>query len=449
VSVEKFLQFLDLAEFTPDGIRLKRAAMMLFSKDIRRWHSGCFVRVMVVRGQERRSGEAFNVTKDTTVTDNIMKLVDTAWERLSLALSTSTQLTEAVRFQQNLLYPQIACREALINAIVHRNYVIEGRGIEISIFQDRMEIVSPGMLLSTISLDEIRQLKGAHESRNPFIAKVLREVGIVRELGEGIRRIYDVMRSNALAEPDLESDTSGFSVTLYSKSLYDPKVKLWLSNFERFRLTESQVAVIALGYGGREFSTQDIIDRLGIVDLDQVRAILTPLRQWKLIERIRNHAQAMLYSKKRRVPKREVPTFRVVGESEPEQVVIAPPRVEPAASVDTYTEQEDASDFLDASPRPGRGQQVLGAETKLFVANLDYAVTKDDLMEFLSPHCEVLQLRVPSGQRYGSHNRGFAFAAVRTQMKQTRLLELLDSQKIRGRPARVQVDNKSAPETAS
>jgi ATP-dependent DNA helicase RecG len=444
VSVEKFLQFLDLAEFTPDGLRLKRAAMMLFSKDIRRWHSGCFVRVMTIRGQERRSGEAFNVSKDTTVTDNILKLVDSAWERLSLALSTSTQLTEAARFQQNLLYPQIACREALINAIVHRNYAIEGRGIEVSIYQDRMEIVSPGMLLSTISLDDIRQLKGAHESRNPYIARVLREVGLVRELGEGIRRIYDVMRSNALAEPDLESDTSGFSVTLYSKSLYDPKVKLWLTNFERFKLTENQVAVLALGYGGKEFSTQDIIDRLGIVDLDQVREIVTPLRQWELIERTKNHAQAMLYSKKRRMPKREVPTYRVIEQSTTcagaDGIRIRMPSSKAAsvradvAELELSDAQSDLESELKTPP----------AETRLFIGNLDYSLTKDDLMEFLGPHSDVLQLRVPSGDRYGSHNRGYAFAVVVANTGPEDLVRTLDSQKLGSRPVHVQIDSKNS-----
>lgn len=127
-----------------------------------------------------------------------------------------------------------------MNAIVHRNYAIEGRGIEVTIFQDRMELLSPGMLLSTISLDDIRSLRGVHESRNPLIARVLRETGLIREMGEGIRRIYNVMRSSALAEPDRENETTGFGVTLYHKSLYDPKVKLWLTTFDQYKLTENQ-----------------------------------------------------------------------------------------------------------------------------------------------------------------------------------------------------------------
>jgi ATP-dependent DNA helicase RecG len=183
------------------------------------------------------------------------------------------------------MYPQIAVREALINAIVHRNYAVEGRGIEVSIYQDRMEILSPGMLLSTISLEDIRNMKGVHESRNPLIARVLREVGLVREMGEGMRRIFSVMKSNALAEPEIENDTTGFSVTLNNKSLYDANVRLWLSGFDQHELSQNSLAVLALGYGGKEFSTQDIIDRLGIVDIDQVQQTVTPLRRYGLLER--------------------------------------------------------------------------------------------------------------------------------------------------------------------
>jgi len=209
VSVEKCLQYLDLAEFTLEGLRLKRAALLLFAKDIRRWHAGCLVRVMAVQGTEKLSGgEGFNIRRDEIVSGNILRLTDAALERLSHALSTNTNLTEAARFQTTFSYPQIAVREALINAIVHRNYAVEGRGIEVSIYQDRMEILSPGMLLSTISLDDVRNMKGVHESRNPLMARVLREVGLVREVGEGMRRIFSVMKSNALAEPEIENDTT-------------------------------------------------------------------------------------------------------------------------------------------------------------------------------------------------------------------------------------------------
>ncbi len=415
ISVEKCLQYLDLAEFTPDGLKLKKAAAVLFAKDIRKWHPGCIVRILTIRGKEKRTGEGFNIVKDEVVSDNVLKLVDSSWERLTHALSVHTQLTESARFQQHLMYPQIAVREALMNAIVHRNYAIEGRGIEISIYQDRLEILSPGMLLSTVSIDDIRTLKGAHESRNPLIARVLREVGLIQELGEGIRRIFNVMRSNALAEPDIESNTTGFTVTLFHKSLYDPNVKLWLTNFDSFKLTENQLAVMALGYGGKEFSTQDIIDRLGIVNIDQIREILTPLRYKGLIERTKNDAQTIQYSRRMHLPRREVPRFRVVNRQE---------------EISTLSKRAHVDDDSGVEER----------SLKMFLANLSYNTTKAELVTFLRQYCDVLDLYVPSGTEYDQPNKGYAFANVIYDGLSSELVRRIDGQMLAGRPIHVHLD---------
>lgn len=411
VTVEKCLQYLDLAEFTPEGLRLKRAAALLFAKDVRRWHPGCFVRIMTVQGKEKRSGEAFNIKRDEVVSGNILRLVDSSWERLTHALSTHTQLTESARFQTTFMFPQIAVREALMNAIVHRNYAVEGRGIEVTIYQDRMEILSPGMLLSTISIEDITTLKGVHESRNPLVARVLREVGLIKEMGEGIRRMFNVMRSSALAEPAIESDTTGFNVTLYHKSLYDPTVKLWLTTFDPYKLTENQLAIMALGYGNKEFSTQDIIDRLGIVDIDQLQQTITPLRKLGLLERTKTHVKAYRHAEAHRIPKREVPTYRVIPPAEARPATVAELN-EPAV--------EDRQHLH-----------------RLFIANIPYEVTKADLITWLSPICDVRGLDLPSGSDYGSVNRGFAFASAAYDGRTEELVKKLDGTPIRERRVHV------------
>lgn len=420
VTAEKCLQHLGVAEFTPTGLKLKAAALLLFAKDVRKFHPGCFVRIFTVNGKERRSGESFNVVKDDIVADNVLKLVETAWERLSYALTMHTALTDNAKFKQSYLYPQIACREALINAIVHRNYAIQGRGIEVSIFADRLEIASPGRLLSTISLDDIRKLRGAHESRNPLVARVLREVGYVREMGEGIRRIFDVMRSNALAEPDIQSGDDSFVVTLFHRSLYDPRVKLWLSLFETYKLPENQTAVLALGFEDREFSTQDIIDRLGIVDTDQVRQILTPLRQLGLVIRTKNDAKAIAISKAKKIPKRSVPMFRVVARP-----------------------SESLSQDTDAMP-PTEDNALLsddgGTECTLFMGGLNYVTSDQTIYAALEGLCTVVcvDMPPPPPERSGSKNKGFAFVTVQPLAgTPSELLESLQNLVIDGRKVSV------------
>jgi ATP-dependent DNA helicase RecG len=415
VTAEKCLQHLGLAEFTPNGLKLKSAALLLFAKDVRKFHPGCFVRIFTIDGKERRSGEAFNVIKDDIVADGVIKLVDSAWERLSYALTMHTSLTDNAKFKQSYMYPQIACREALINAIVHRNYAVQGRGIEVSIFTDRLEIASPGRILSTISLDDIRQLKSAHESRNPLIARVLREVGYVREMGEGIRRIYDVMRSNALAEPDIQSSNDNFTVTLFHRSMYDPRVKLWLSLFDEFNLPESQTAVLALGFEGKEFSTQDIIDRLGIVDTDQVREILTPLRNLGFVIRTKNDAKAMGISKKMKIPKRSVPMFSVIANPTVlarREHGIPPDAIENQTAPSAKTIED--SEFVDADE---------GAV--LHVGNLDYRTEATELYSAIEAKCAVLALDIPADRYRPDRNKGFAFVTV--ALKNQSIAEILRS----------------------
>lgn len=416
VTAEKCLQHLGLAEFTPLGLRIKAAAALLFAKDVRKFHPGCSVRIFTFNGKERRSGESFNVVKEDIVADNVVRLVETAWERLNHALTMQTSLTDKAKFQQSYLYPQAACREALINAIVHRNYAIQGRGIEISIFSDRLEIQSPGTLLSTISLQEIRTLKGAHESRNPLVARVLREIGYVREMGEGIRRIFDVMRSNALAEPDLQSSESDFVVTLFHRSLYDPRVKLWLSLFDQFSLPENQTAVLSLGFEGREFSTQDVIDRLGIVDTDQVRQIMTPLRTLGLVERTKTHAKAMAVTKTQRIPKRSVPIYRVV--TTPSSIA---------------HDSKSAPRPATAEPPPS-STEIPNTEHELNINNLNYRTTVSGIVGCLADLCEVLSVTLPPSEADESRNRGHAYVTVKTRNQTAaQLIKSLNGRIVDGR----------------
>ena len=76
-------------------------------------------------------------------------------------------------------YPEFACVEGIVNAIVHRDYSIGGDHIRVFMFDDRLEITSPGKLPNIVTVDNIRLTR---YSRNPRIARVLTEFGWVREL---------------------------------------------------------------------------------------------------------------------------------------------------------------------------------------------------------------------------------------------------------------------------
>jgi ATP-dependent DNA helicase RecG len=403
VTAEKYLQYMELAEFTPDGLRLSKAAVLLFAKDMTKWYPAFSVRIMIFSSNKQGVGGQFNVIYEDRASDNMLKLVDKAWERLNLAISKSIRFVEdEAKFRPSVLFPQAACREALVNAIVHRNYAIEGRGVEISIYPDRMEISSPGMLLSTISLADLRSGSGVHESRNPIMARVLREVGYVREVGEGIRRIQQVMKDNALAEPQFDNSPKGFLVTLYNKPIYDPAVLVWLSNFDGYNFTNEQTAVLALGYRENEFSTQDIMDRLGLVDSGQIPSILNDLMNNGFVFRSKSHNRAYSEAKQKKLPKRAIKCYRVTTKP------VAAAAIAKSLQAEKTIEAEEKSVH------------------KIFLANLPYEATKGEIIDLIETDFRVMQLELPSNRFFPGRNRGFGFVTLMSPGTMAEVINKLD-----------------------
>ena len=310
-SAEKLLQYLDLAEYGATGLRYRKAALLLFAKDISRWHPRCEVRIVRVQGTELGAGKHFNVSVDERIAGCIPKLVEEAWDTLRPYLArTRFQVTGF--FRERLIYPESACREALVNAIAHRDYSREGSPIEIFVYDDRIDFRSPGGLLSGISIDQLKDLAQVHETRNVLIARTLRELGLMREMGEGILRMFGAMRDSELVDPELSSDQDQFVVTLRSQSIFNQQDIAWLESYKEFDLGKNEQRVVLLGRDGHLLSTNEIINVTGIVDIDDFRALSERLR-WK---GIMHNTKPSIRGGVRR---REVGRFRVRPSHEAEQ----------------------------------------------------------------------------------------------------------------------------------
>ena len=206
MATDKALQYLGLADFHGGILRLRRAALLLFAKDVDRWHPRSQVRVLRVTGTQVLTGREFNVTSDDQQTGNVLALLQTSWDSIRPHLARR-RLAASGLFAEQLLYPEDACREALTNAIAHHDYSIEGQGIEVWVFDDRIDVRSPGGLLSTVPIAALASGSGVHESRNTAIARVLRELGYMTEMGEGMRRIISLMKGHDLQPPPWGGNT--------------------------------------------------------------------------------------------------------------------------------------------------------------------------------------------------------------------------------------------------
>ena len=277
-SAEKFLQYLGLAEYGPTGLRYRKAAALLFAKDISRWHPRCQVRIVHIRGTELGVGAEYNVIQDDPIEAPISKIIEEAWEALRPHLAR-TKFQSTGLFRESVIYPESACREALVNAVAHRDYSREGSAVEVFVYDDRMVFRSPGGLLSGISLEELTKLARVHETRNVLIARSLRELGYVREMGEGILRMFDAMRESELVDPELTADREHFAVTLRHQSIFNRQDLEWLDSYREFDLTKNEQRVVLLGRDGHLLSTNEIISVIGIVDIDDFRALYDQLRK--------------------------------------------------------------------------------------------------------------------------------------------------------------------------
>jgi len=313
LSIELYLQQSNLAIYGLGGLRLKKAALLLFGKsqEIQRWHSRCQIRILKVSGEKLESGEKYNVVSDEFIQGNIFELWIKSWQLLRPFLAEKTTFTQGATFEQLFSYPEDALKETILNAIAHRDYSIQN-GIEIFIFSNRLEIKSPGALLSTITLEGLYKLEGAHESRNPNISRVLRENKLMRELGEGMKRIFELMEVNEFRKPILYSNGLWFSVTLSNLPVYTQQQANWLHQFKKLELSPEEKAVLMLGMDDRSISPTEIEKILKSKELFLYNTVVTNLRRLGVLKSILSNPEATAMAKKRSINKKSIGRFKVI-----------------------------------------------------------------------------------------------------------------------------------------
>jgi ATP-dependent DNA helicase RecG len=128
-------------------------------------------------------------------------------------LRKGVALTESMARDEQLEYPLEAVRELVVNAVAHRDYSIQGDGIRLYIFKDRLEITSPGLLPGPVTIDNI---KDERFSRNPALVQVLADMGYIERLGYGIDRVLELVRQHGLRTPQFSETGGGVRVTLFA-----------------------------------------------------------------------------------------------------------------------------------------------------------------------------------------------------------------------------------------
>lgn len=159
------------------------------------------------------------------LTGPLAKIIERAWNIVFEEMSVGAVVSGLVR-DDVTEYPRFAVREALVNAVAHRDYRISGRRIEIRMYADRLEIISPGGLPGYMTLEN---LVDEHFSRNPRLVSGLYQWGYIEELGLGIDMMIEEMLQAGHQPPKFQASPHLFVVTLSNKRERAAKPR-WTSN---------------------------------------------------------------------------------------------------------------------------------------------------------------------------------------------------------------------------
>lgn len=178
---------------------LTNAAVLLFAQNVQQFYPNCRIRFVRYEGNSAQVGTNINIIRDVNIELPILRIIDETKKFVSSQLREFTALDQkSGKFQMVPEYPEFAWLEGIVNAVTHREYGMSGNYIRVTMFDDRLEILSPGKLPNIVTIDNIKETR---YSRNPRIARVLTDFGWVRELNEGVKRIYADMKEFFLEEP--------------------------------------------------------------------------------------------------------------------------------------------------------------------------------------------------------------------------------------------------------
>lgn len=219
---EQILLNSDLLIETGNGVCASVAGLLLFGKNPNRRLPQAGVTAVVFPGTEKD----YNTIDEEVIRGPLVPLfsenrsvigssvIDRSVEFVKRNMDSVAWL-EGARRQLKKAFPIDAVREAIINAVTHRDYMREGTDIEVSMYADRLEIISPGDLPNGVTVEKMK--RGIiRVTRNELLKQVLRDCRYIEHFGLGVRkRIIQSMQAHNGTDPDLVEEEDRFKVCLW------------------------------------------------------------------------------------------------------------------------------------------------------------------------------------------------------------------------------------------
>lgn len=184
--------------------------------------------------------------------------------------------------QEVLEIPEDALREAILNAIVHRDYFVRGANIQINIFSDRVEIISPGGLVKGITL---KDLGSKSLSRNNLLFGLMQRMDLIEKSGTGFLRIKKALKKYKLDKPIIETDKNWFTLIFKRPDLQKMTIRERLEGSEKsseIGSEKSSEKILKLIKENNKISAREIAQSLGITS----RAVEKQIASLKITKKL-------------------------------------------------------------------------------------------------------------------------------------------------------------------
>lgn len=276
-----------LARKKDEVYQLKNASVLLFTQDPEKYISSASVRYIRYEGTEALTGTSHNVVKDERFENNIPRLIDILKAFLRASFKDYYFLDmESGKFKKVPEYPEEAWLEGIVNALCHRSYNVQGNSIYIKHFDNRLEISNSGPLPAQVT---VKNIKSERFARNPRVARVLEDMGYVRQLNEGVSRIYESMEKSMLSTPEYKEENGTVYLILrnkiseHSKTIHDSVVDKIQENWIQYN--DTQKSIINYLFLNHQATIDDLVHYTGI-NTNTVRTYINKFIEDDLLVRV-------------------------------------------------------------------------------------------------------------------------------------------------------------------
>ena len=203
------------------GLWVTNACALFFSKKVTQFIPQSNIKLVLFKGIT-----PVEITDNRFIEGSPLDILNSSLQFIMKYIPKKIVIKKIIR-QEIPLIPESVIRELLVNALVHRDYFNQN-GIQVNIFDDRIEIINPGRLPEGLSLSMLGTIS---IQRNPLTYMIMRDYGLVEGLGTGIPRVRETLKKLGLPYPLFEELGNFFRVTVYLKSLNINPFERWIVDY--------------------------------------------------------------------------------------------------------------------------------------------------------------------------------------------------------------------------